>query len=281
MAELFYASLAAAAMFLKTHPLYAWAGVALIGLLTGNFLTVLFENLSQGKKAFLFSRRECPHCGHRFKRRQILGLPTPSLLAGRCPACRADLGAGPLLLHLLGPALVCLLYYFYGPSIRFAAYGWLFLSLLAVSAIDMKDHTVPCEITLKGTAFGLLCCALFPELMRSEIPLYALAQSALGFLTGVLLLGTVRFFGDLIFRQELLGFGDVALMGMIGCFLGVQLTFLCVLLSPFLALPVFLVLWRARRTHVISFSPVVSLAAILSVSFGDTIILNVKRIFFI
>jgi len=66
---------------------------------------------------------------------------------------------------------------------------WVFLSLLvAATFIDIDHLIIPDEITIGGTATGLLCSALLPGMMGVSVWWQGLALSVAGALAGYFLL---------------------------------------------------------------------------------------------
>ncbi|MCH7725236.1 MAG: prepilin peptidase, partial [Planctomycetes bacterium] len=72
-------------------------------------------------------------------------------------------------------------------------------------------------------------------------------------------LPTTGFLGEIIFKKESMGGGDVKLLAMIGSFLGWQSVLLVYFLAPILALPLGLFVKFAKRSDVIPFGPFLSL----------------------
>lgn len=258
----------------ETHPVPAWLFVIFTGTLAGSFLSSLYSRLAEGKKVFVFAPAECRYCKTILRWRDIVPVLSFFWLKGKCRYCEAALPRELFILEAGSVLVLGLQYFFYGPSLLCWTYSYFLLSLILISVIDLNERIIPNEITLKGIALGMLLSFLFPELMQSASQGEALVQSALGFLTGVFLLGTIRFIGDLIFREEIIGLGDVMLMGMVGSFLGLKLALLTFFLAPLLVLPVALNFWIGERRAVVSYGPFIALAAALSLYWGDTIIVR-------
>ena len=270
--ELFYDFCGHLGDTLKTHAQEGWVLIVILAVAISGFVSALYTRLPAGKKVFLFISSECPFCRTVLKFRDQIPLISFLLRRGKCRYCQASLPLGILMVEAASIFIPCLMYFFYGPSIGFVAYTFCFLTLFILAAIDLNDHVLPDEITLKGIAVGMLLSYLFPVLMRSDSSGTSLLQSALGFLTGIFLAGTIRFAGDLFVRQEVLGLGDVMLMGMVGAFLGIKLTVVAFFLSPLLSFPVALNFWVLQRKPMMPYAPFIASAAVLSLYFGDTLI---------
>lgn len=268
----FYGLLGVIREAFEAHPVFAWSFVIFVGIMAGGFLSALYSRLAQGKRVLVFAPAECRYCKTILRWRDIVPVISFLWLKGKCRYCQSVLPREIFILEAGGILVLCLNYFFYGPTVWCWMSSYFLLALLLISMIDLSERTVPAEITLKGIALGMLLSFLFPELMRSASQTEALVRSASGFLAGVFLLGTIRFTGDLILREEIIGLGDVMLMGMVGSFLGLKLALLTFFLAPLLVLPVALNFWVSERRAVVPYGPFVALAATLSLYWGDTII---------
>ena len=80
---------------------------------------------------------------------------------------------------------------------------WIFLSLLvAATFIDIDHLIIPDEITLGGTAAGLLCATVVPQLMGESLWWKGFLFSALGAASGYFLLWGVVELGKLAFGKR-------------------------------------------------------------------------------
>jgi leader peptidase (prepilin peptidase)/N-methyltransferase len=100
----------------------------------------------------------------------------------------------------------------------------------------------------------------------------ALLNSFLGVLVGGGSMFLLGFFGELIFRKESLGGGDVKLMAMIGAFLGWKLVLVTFFLAPVLGLGVALFMKVKRNREIIPYAPYLSLGAVISLLYGEKIL---------
>jgi leader peptidase (prepilin peptidase)/N-methyltransferase len=78
--------------------------------------------------------------------------------------------------------------------------------------------------------------------------------------------------GELAFKKEAMGGGDVKLMAMIGAFLGWKLVILTFFLAPFLGSVVGIIMKIREGKDVIPYGPYLSLAAVFSMFFGDRLL---------
>lgn len=99
-------------------------------------------------------------------------------------------------------------------------------------------------------------CAQYPHL-------HGLAVSLVGLIVGGGIVWLVRFIGQLVLRQEAMGFGDVILLAMIGSFLGWQPAVMVFIIAPVVALLVVAVTWLFFPQREIPYGPYLSIAALI------------------
>ena len=124
-------------------------------------------------------------------------------------------------------------------------------SLLAVVCIHMNMARVP--------------PAFVPYLL-------SLSSSLSGYMVGGGLIYAMGLCGDIIFKKESMGGGDVKLMALVGAFLGWKLAVLTFFLAPFFG-AVFGIIEKIRtKDSTIAYGPFLVLGALVSLFWGDDII---------
>jgi leader peptidase (prepilin peptidase)/N-methyltransferase len=165
---------------------------------------------------------------------------------------------------------MALLYYF-ALTPKFFVYWFFSCALITIVAIDIEHQEIPDVISIPGIIIGLLLMTLL-KLDGADVYLKSFFNSLFGILAGggsMFLLGVV---GELVFKKEALGGGDVKLMGMIGAFLGWKLVLLTFFMAPILGAGVGLFMKIRFRKEVIAYGPYLSLGALISLLYGDKIL---------
>jgi leader peptidase (prepilin peptidase) / N-methyltransferase len=141
-------------------------------------------------------RDSCPRCGHRVlpaDRRAWLAVPR----LARCPACRARIGAPPLVPELVTAILLGALAGRIHPGLVLAAACWLAICAVALAWIDAAVQRLPdiltagayagtmvlllAAATASGDTRGLLRAALGgPTLAAGYLTLAVISRSAIG-----------------------------------------------------------------------------------------------------
>ena len=73
----------------------------------------------------------------------------------------------------------------------------------------------------------------------------------------------IKIIGDLVFKRESMGGGDIKLMYLFGLVLGYKLSIVTIFLATFIAFPIAIVILISRKNNLIPFGPFLSMAAIL------------------
>lgn len=156
-----------------------------LGAVVGSFLNVVIHRLPLGLSVNQPRRSFCPHCKTQLAASDNLPIVSWLLLRGRCRHCKAEISPRYLLVEVLCGLLFLTVYRLdHGDLAQWREWlgvlicHWVLVCLLvAGSFIDAKHYILPHEITLGGTALGLLGSALVPQLMQREVWWHSLLQS--------------------------------------------------------------------------------------------------------
>ncbi len=105
-----------------------------------------------------------------------------------------------------------------------------------------------------------------------DVHAYSLAASLAGFIIGGGAIYAMGLIGDIIFRKESMGGGDVKLMAMIGAFLGWQTALLSFFIAPFFGAIIGIIEKIRTKDNTIAYGPFIVLGALVSLFWGHNII---------
>jgi leader peptidase (prepilin peptidase)/N-methyltransferase len=253
------------------------------GAVIGSFLNVCVHRMPRDE-SIVSPPSHCPHCNHRIRWADNIPLVSYLALRGKCRYCAAKISPRYFLVELLTAVLFLLMwlkltqwdptpvrgiYFLKGPI-----YWMVIAGLIVATFIDFEHYIIPNEITVGGIVLGLVLSAIYPPLMDANTIQLSLWRSFLGVMVGGLTLLTVAFVGELVFRKEAMGMGDVKLLAAIGAFLGWQSTLFTVFVSSLLGGVVGLILvvgskkgWESR----IPYGPYIAFGALLWMFCGNEI----------
>jgi len=210
------------------------AGFALLfGLLIGSFLNVCIYRWPRDLSV-VRSRSYCPACQAPIAWYDNVPLLSFIILGGRCRHCRARISPRYPVVELLTGGLFFLLVYRYGLSANAFKMCTFSAMMVALFFTDLEQRILPDEFTVWGTVAGLVFALFAPSQdlfahgvlwiagLESQgwITNLAAAVLAAGVPAGVLWLGGWLY--SKVRRREGLGFGDVKMVALLGCYLGLQ-----------------------------------------------------------
>jgi leader peptidase (prepilin peptidase)/N-methyltransferase len=232
--------------------------VAVFGLAFGSFLNVcIFRLASEEKESIVTPGSHCRRCGQSVRWYDNLPLLSYMLLRGRCRSCGQPISPIYPLVEALTAGIFLLAWTAYGPTARFAKDTIFSMLLVVVIFTDLLERTIPRAITVFGMGAGLF----FSFVVRVEDRLSGwilawfrldgsgVTASVVAAVAGALFgAGLFYVVGEVFSRlrhKQGLGFGDVMLMGMVGTFLGISLTYVTILLGSLLGIIVAGILYAA------------------------------------
>lgn len=226
----------------------------LVGVGAGFYFNVIGKRLPNGED--IFNPEKCEHCGYEFHWYENIPLISFFKESGRCPKCHDKLDFVPILNELFTGFLFLLSYVVFGIDYDlFIALG--IVSLLMIIVItDLNYYIIPDEILVFFNFYFMI--VLFFQLGFN------------GFigrlLSGIFLFGVmyfVMFLGDVIFKKESLGGGDVKMMFTFGLVLGPVIGLFSIFVSSFIALPVSILILSLNKDNLIPFGPFLLISLLL------------------
>ncbi|MGB3114101.1 MAG: A24 family peptidase, partial [Candidatus Omnitrophota bacterium] len=161
-------------------------------------------------------------------------------------------------------------------SAQFFAYLILTYILIIIVFVDIEKQEVPDVLSLPGIPLGIILVGV-SAFLSGGVVWKALLNSLTGVVAGGGSMFLLGFMGEMIFRKESLGGGDVKLMAMVGAFLGWKLVILAFFMAPVLGLGFGLYMKLFKKREMIPYAPYLSLGAFISLLYGDKIL---KYLFF-
>lgn len=245
--------------------------VFILGLIVGSFLNVCIYRLPRGE-SIISPPSYCPHCHKGIPWFCNIPLLSYVCLRGRCRFCKKAISFRYFAVELITALLFISLFNHFGLTAIFIIMSLLTAGLIVATFIDWQHKLIPDLITLPGLAIGLLASFVFPELQRTQIHLLGLGKSLLGVLVGGGAIYAIGVLGKAIFKKESMGGGDVTLLAMVGAFIGWEKVLLAFFVAPLFGSIVGIILKLKDKREYIPYGPFLSLAAVISIFWGDEII---------
>jgi len=280
-------------LIIANTPLFL-AGVFGFGLLLGSFLNVVilrlparleYEWRCQCKElleiadgsatgeppkpppGLVWSRSQCPACGHFIKAHENIPLLSYLFLQGRCSACKKPISMRYPIIEAATAVLFLVVAIHFGPSLQTLAAIGLTAFLIVLAAIDIDHQLLPDDLT-----FILLWAGLFTSLFN----VFADPVSAIiGALAGYLSLWLVYHLFRLLTGKQGMGYGDFKLLAALGAWMGWQMLPLIILLASLVGAVIgltMIALKRHKSSQPMPFGPFIALAGWIALLWGDSII---------
>lgn len=240
----------------------------LFGAIFGSFLNVCVARWPK-ELSVVSPRSRCPRCGHEITWWENVPLVSWVLLRGKCRGCAQPISAVYPLVELAVALGWLASYVQFGASLtalRVAVFGTI---LLGIMLTDATAYVIPDGFTAFGLIWALVM-AIVAAVMRETSPFANLYDSAIGACVGAGVIAIAGWLGEMAFKKEAMGFGDVTLMAMVGAHLGIGRTFLTVFFGAALGAVIFLLVVfpiayvRSRRAGVEFDAPLVPFGVFLA-----------------
>lgn len=242
--------------------------IFVFGLAIGSFLNVCIHRFPRGESV-VRPRSHCPACMKPIGWRDNIPLVSFLLLRGKCRQCGAKISPRYLVMELAVGCLALVLWFHYGLSWFFVSSAVFLSLLLALAVTDIETGYLPDKLTVPGMALGTILAMLCPPLLNGTVWYDGLGKASLGLLGGGGILLGAGLLGNMIFRRESMGGGDIKLLAMIGTFIGIKKAIFVFFLAPVVAVPVALYIRFVRRDETLPFGPYLALTGAWFFFFGD------------
>lgn len=245
--------------------------VFILGTIFGSFLNVCIHRFPR-EQSIIWPGSKCPSCKKPIAWYDNIPVLSFFILGGQCRSCQVKISFRYWIVEVITGLVYLWIWFRFGVSVYGVVAAILFSLLLVATVVDLEHEIIPDEISLGGLVCGLVLSGLLPSLHYELIWWRGLLQSLIGLLIGggvIYLIGTI---GNLIFRKDSMGGGDIKLLAMIGSFLGWQKVMLVFFFAPVFALPFGLYFKFIKKKEIIPFGPFLSLAGWLAFLWGDQLI---------
>jgi leader peptidase (prepilin peptidase)/N-methyltransferase len=246
--------------------------VFIIGACIGSFLNVCIYRVPAGQ-SIVFPRSRC-RCGATIPFWKNVPILAWLFLRGRASCCGQRIPIRYLIVESL-TAILFVAIFAVRDSMENFVICCIFCSLLLVIAfIDIDTMEIYDAMSIGGMCLGIIISLLCPGWHGGSSAAYSLLDSLWGIFFGSGLIFWVAAIGELFFKKEAMGVGDIKLMGTIGAFLGWK-GCLCAIFGGCLAssivlLPIIIILRlvrgkKFRLRHEIPFAPFLVVGSIMYV----------------
>lgn len=245
--------------------------VFLLGSIIGSFLNVCIYRIPRNESIVSPGSR-CPSCKKPIPWFDNIPFLSYIFLRGRCRFCGKRISFRYFAVELISALSFLTLFIHFGFTSRFWLYSLLISILVMISFIDIDFQIIPDGLSLGGLFLGIMLSVFIPQLHNTFIWKQALISSLLGAFIGGGIIYITRVLGNIAFKKESMGGGDVKLMAMLGAFLGWKMAVLIFFIAPFFGAPVGLYLKFKKKCDIIPYGPYLSMASFVAILWGERIL---------
>lgn len=232
-----------------------------LGTIFGSFYYVVGSRLPKNE-SILSPGSHCEYCDHSLNWYELIPVVSYLIQGGKCRKCKKHIPFTYVLVEIVTGLLFAISFYLYGLSFEFFVSLILFSLLILIFISDFKYMIIldsPLIIS------SMLILSLKWYYFGTKTMLLSLAS---GLIIFFLMFGVLKL-GNLIFKKESLGGGDVKLAFVIGITLGFKLSLVALIFSSFLALPYAIAVVYFGNKKELPFGPFLVAALTIVFLFAD------------
>lgn len=242
-----------------------------LGLILGSFYNVVGIRLLK-KQSLIRPRSSCPSCNHQLSWYENIPVISYIFLWGKCKKCKEHISFMYPSMELLTAILFVLSYLLFGLTSEF--YISLIISSLVVLVFitDSKEMIILDEVLIVSILLIIIVNISFGGI---KLALQSLGSGLVIFL----FVYSIMLFGNMLFKKESLGGGDIKLSFVAGMALGVPLGIFYVILASFLAFPYAVYVSIKNSDGMLPFGPFLAASLFMTHSNSGMIIDFLKALF--
>ena len=196
-----------------------WQVVAFVfGAIIGSFLNVCIGRWP-AEQSVVRPRSRCPHCGHQLAWFENIPLLSWVALRARCRCCDEPISVQYPLVELAVALIWLLSVHGFGAGLTAFRFATVATVLLGVAVTDAKHYLIPDGFTVFGLLFAL-AAAVYAAMQPDAGPFAGLYDSVIGACAGAGMIAIVGWLGEIVFKKEAMGMGDMTLMAFVGAVVG-------------------------------------------------------------
>ena len=234
----------------------------IFGSVMGSFYHVLATRVSNGK-SIISPASHCEKCNHILKWYELIPIVSYIIQVGKCRECKAKIPISYLLMEICTGILFAVCYHVFDISTDLLI-ALIFVSSLIIVIISDIEYMIILDEVLIVAILAIILIDII------DIGLYDTSIKILSATGAFATMFLIKKIGDVIFKQESLGGGDIKLMFLIGLVIGYPMAVCNIFLATFIAFPIALILLITKKDNIIPFGPFLSMAAIILYIWGLT-----------
>lgn len=230
----------------------------------------------------------CPKCNTKLRALDLVPLISFLLLGRKCRYCGVPIGWRYFNVELLTGVVFLALYVKYQfDVVDFVTFALFSAALIAVFFIDLEHWIIPDQLSVFGIALGIVRNVIGLvmgeegySLQHIPVPFTGIHIPMLQSISGLLICGAIFYaiavFGELAFKKEAMGGGDIKLAAAIGATLSLPLAllsfFIAILVGSVIGVTVKIMRRGQEKDNYLPFGPMMVLGVFVTLFVGREIV---------
>lgn len=239
----------------------------IIGSVMGSFYHVIATRLSNGR-SIVTPASHCEKCNHKLKWYELIPVVSYLIQGGKCRECKCKIPISYFLMELCTGILYAVCYHVFDLELELIVALIFVSSLITIIISDIEYMIILDEVLIFAVAAIILVDLI-------DIGIYDTCLKIVSGVGAFVTMLLIKKIGDILFKQESLGGGDIKLMFLVGLVIGYPMSVCNIFFATFIAFPIALYLLVSKKDNIIPFGPFLSMAAILlyiwGINFTDVI----------
>lgn len=274
-----------------------WFGALVVfiyGTVVGSFLNVCIYRMPKDE-SIVKPPSHCPSCNTRLRGIDLVPLFSFLLLGRKCRYCKSPIGWRYFTVELITGLVFVALYAKYHFQVDFFVFALFSAALIAIFFIDIDHWIIPDQLSVFGMIlgvgwdiFGLAIGEPGHLLMGIPIPFTSVHIPMLWSIAGLFICGAIFYgiavFGEMAFKKEAMGGGDIKLAAAIGAIFCAHITgwlglgmallsfFIAIFIGAVFGIGMKISRLGREKDNYLPFGPMMVIGVIVTMFFGKAII---------
>lgn len=231
-----------------------------VGAILGSFIALCFQRMPRGE-SIVWPRSHCDSCGQALTPIELIPVVSYIGLKGKCLSCGKKIDRTNWWIEILVSLLFLWTYFVKGASIEMVWIGTFVCLGMLLSCMDMRYLILPTTVIRIGFCMAIMELCVWYGINKD---FFHVLSSVIGMCIGCGIFLVFYLCGEYLLHKELLGAGDVRLIGLIGIFVGIEGVFKVFIWSGILGGIYGVLLWmKEKESTLFPFGPFLCLGAYL------------------
>lgn len=235
--------------------LFIYIMIFIFGSVIGSFLNVLAVRLPNNE-SILWPSSHCHNCQHKLRWYELIPVVSYLIQMGKSRCCKAKIPISYMIIEIVTGVLYCVSYHSFGFSYEFVI-SLIFISSLVTIIVSDIEYMIILDEVIAISCISIILLELI--FFGLDYTVYKVVGGILAFIT----MYAIKVIGDVLFKKESMGGGDIKLMFLFGIVIGFPLSICDIFLATFMAFPVAIFMLFSRKDNLIPFGPFLAMSAIL------------------